>query len=289
MRKPAPHSYLFERSKGRLYSALLHALFLFFSVVGLPEFLRSKPVEEPVAITVELLPISSVSNVKPSEPPPEPEQKPQEKPPEQKKPAPPVKTAEAEPPPPPPDAAALPDKPLEKEKKPEPPKEKKEEKVADKKKEKPKEDPLAAILKSVKKTAQAEQKEKKSEAKSEASESENKSMSSQYDPTKQMSLSEKDAIASQVQKCWNVPAGAKNAQELEVFIEAEYAVDGTLIKAKIGNDTMAKANGDPFVRAAAESALRAVQRCQPLQGLQQDKFAGWQYMRHRFDPKDMLN
>jgi hypothetical protein len=47
--------------------------------------------------------------------------------------------------------------------------------------------------------------------------------------------------------------------------------------------------GDPFYRAAAESALRAVlnPRCQPLK-LPADKFDQWQTMSLSFNPKDLL-
>ncbi len=37
-----------------------------------------------------------------------------------------------------------------------------------------------------------------------------------------MSMSEKDAIMSQLAKCWNLPAGAKDADKLAVLIDAEY-------------------------------------------------------------------
>ena len=46
---------------------------------------------------------------------------------------------------------------------------------------------------------------------------------------------------------------------------------------------------DPFFRAAAESALRAVlnPRCNPLK-LPPDKYQQWQTMTLNFDPKDMF-
>ncbi len=47
--------------------------------------------------------------------------------------------------------------------------------------------------------------------------------------------------------------------------------------------------GDPFYRAAAESALRAVRNpdCSPLK-LPADKFDQWQTMTLTFNPKDLL-
>ena len=288
MRSKTTH-YLVERSKGRIYSAVLHGVVLLFIIIGLPDFMITKPPEEPVAITVELLPITNVSNVKPAEKPPEPEQKPEEKQAEQKKPSPPVKTAEAAPPPPPADAVPNPEEKKKEDKKPEQ-KEKQDQKQAEKKKEKPKEDPLAAILKSVKKTAQKETKEdKKKDTKPDDSTSPNKSISSQYNPTLPMTMSEKDAIMSQISKCWSVPAGAKDAQNLVVVVNAEYNVDGSYIRAEVARESMGKYQSDPFYRAAADAAVRAVQRCSPLTGLPSDKYETWKQMELRFDPKYMLN
>lgn len=285
------HSYVRERHKGRTVSATLHGMLLLFVIFGLPDFLKPEPPEEPVAISVELLPISAISNVKPSESPPQPEAKPEEKQPEQKKPSPPVKTA-ADTPPPPPEAVPLPDKPKEKkpaEKKPEP-KEKKEEPKPEKKEKKPKEDPLAAILKSVKSTAQKEKKDEKKDKKPvEEAASEARSLSSQYDPSMQVSMSEKDAIVSQISKCWNVPAGAKDAQDLVVVIRAQYNPDGSYVRAEVAAESRGRYQSDSFFRAAADSALRAVQRCSPLTGLPPDKYNGWRDMELRFDPRMMLN
>lgn len=288
MRSKTTH-YLRERGKGRLYSAMLHGVVLLFSIIGLPDFLTPKPPEEPVAISVELLPITNVSNVKPAEQPPEPEQKPEPKEAEQKKPSPPVKTAEAAPPPPPPDAVPNPDQPKKKEEKKPEQKKPEDQKQAEKKKEKPKEDPLAAILKSVKKTAQKEQKEDKKNSKAEDTASPNKSVSSNYNPAMPMTMSEKDAIMSQISKCWSVPAGAKDAQNLVVVVNAEYNQDGSYIRAEIARESMGKYQSDPFFRAAADAAVRAVQRCSPLAGLPADKFETWRQMELRFDPKYMLN
>jgi hypothetical protein len=291
MRRKTPH-YLRERSKGRVYSAVLHAAFLLTAIIGLPDFLTPKPPEEPIAISVELLPITNVSNVKPADKPPEPEEKPEEKPAEQKKPSPPVKTAEAPPPPPAPDAVPLPDpekkKEPEKEKKPE--EKPKAEKPPEKKKEKPKEDPLAAILKSVKTTAQKEQTDtKKKDSKPTETPSDKKAVSSNYNPNLPMTMSEKDAIMSQISKCWSVPAGVKDAQTLVVVVNAEYNQDGSVIRAEVARESMGRYNSDLFFRAAADAAVRAVQRCTPLTGLPTDKYDTWRQMELRFDPKYMLN
>ena len=104
-----------------------------------------------------------------------------------------------------------------------------------------------------------------------------------------MSMSEKDAIMSQIQKCWTVPAGAKNAQNLVILLNAEYNKDGSLIRVEMSRDTQAKVNNDSFFRAAAESAMRAVKQCYQLQGLPPEKYETWHFIELQFDPKNMLN
>jgi type IV secretory pathway VirB10-like protein len=258
------------RQRSFAFSALLHALLLLMSIFGLP-LLASPPPVEPAAITVELLPITGITNVKPSEEPPAPEEKPApEK--EQSKPSPPVKTEKETPPPPPAE------KPAEKPevKKPEP---KKEEK-------KPKEEDLEAVLKAVRETAQKKKDEKKDDKKDGGSK--NKSISNKYDPSMPLSLSEMDAIMGQIAKCWNVPAGAKNAQDLIIVVYAEFNVDGSYVKVELAQDQR-RYGSDTFFRAAADAAIRAVKQCSPLTGLPADKFQKWRALELHFDPRFMLN
>lgn len=266
-----------ERRRGFFFSALFHLLLMLLAIFGLPSILNSPP-PEPMAISVELLPISELSNVKPSEPEPEkPAETPKEK--EQAKPSPPVRTAEAPPPPPP-------EKPAEvkEEKKKEKPKEP-EKKLDDKKdKKKKKEDDLAAVLKAVKETAQKE----KAKAAEESGKESKKASSQNYDESMPLSLSEKDAIRSQIARCWSVPAGAKDAHDLVVVLKLQYEQDGSLIKVALANESKARYSRDSFFRAAADSAMRAVRQCSPLQNLPPDKFNTWRDMELTFDPREML-
>ncbi len=296
--------YVRERHRGRIFSAILHFVMFLFIIFGLPSFLTPTPPEEPMAISVEILPMVAISNVKPTEPPPpEKEEKKETKPADVKKPSPPVKVVQDTPPPPAPDAVPLPQE-KKPEKKPEPPKPvetppeppKPVEKPKDKPKEKPKkkqEDPLDAILKAVKNDAKKEKKneEKKKIDAPPAPETppDKKAISTHFDPNMVMGLSDKDAIRSQISKCWNPPIGAKDAQNLVILVNVEYGTDGRYIRAEISDKSKASYNSDPFFRAAADSAIRAVQRCSPLTGLPPDKYDAWHYMEINFDPKDMLN
>jgi outer membrane biosynthesis protein TonB len=271
-----------QRRKGTLYSGVFHFLLLVLAIFGLPSILQITPPPEPVPITVDILPVSAMSNVKPREAqpePPKPEEKPKEA--EQKKPSPPVKTAKETAPPPPSEKPAEIKKPVEKKKEPE--KKKPDEKKEDKKKIQ--EDDLAAILKAVKDTAQ---KEKKDKEKTAAEKTETQAKSERYDESMPLSISEKDDIRNQIAKCWNVPAGAKDAQDLVVTLRLQLEPTGTVLSVELASSNQSRYNSDTFFRAAADSAIRAVRQCSPLTRLDPQKYGTWKDMELTFNPKDML-
>lgn len=267
------------------YSVGMHLSILLFAIAGLPSwFDRDEP--EPVAISVEILPISAMSNVRPStlplakkEAPPKPTPK-----------ATPQKSAPPKPAEPKKESVPLPKptpvKEAEKkeEKKPEPPKEQpketpKAEKTPEPKNEK---DALDEILKNVRNQAQqsdaVDEKAKPQEA--------GTTMKGQnYDPSKPLSLSERDAIVQQFIRCWNPPAGVKNDYTLKVVVKATFNPDGTLsgqpMLASGQSGMMSQAN----FRAAADAALRAVARCAPLKNLDPSKHGSWGEMELNFDPR----
>src|SRR5215470_15810418 len=102
----------------------------------------------------------------------------------------------------------------------------------------------------------------------------------------QLTTSEIDLVRQQIERCWNPPAGAKEAHDLIVDISAEVGPDGRVLTAQI--TSMARM-GDPFYRAAAESALRAVlnPNCSPLK-LPPEKYEQWRNLSLTFNPKDLL-
>ncbi len=102
-----------------------------------------------------------------------------------------------------------------------------------------------------------------------------------------LSASEVDMVREQISRCWNVPAGARDAKDLVVEIRVAVDPDGTVEQATIVDQ--ARAASDPFFRAAAESARRAFfnPECRPLR-LPPDKYAIWKDMVVDFSPKDIL-
>ena len=102
-----------------------------------------------------------------------------------------------------------------------------------------------------------------------------------------MTISEIDVLRQQIAGCWNIAAGARQAEALSVEIEMRMNPDATVRTARVVDGT--RMNSDPFFRAAAESALRALSHpdCIPLK-LPVGKYEVWKSFTFNFDPKNML-
>jgi len=103
----------------------------------------------------------------------------------------------------------------------------------------------------------------------------------------QITASEVDLVREQIARCWNVPAGARDARDLVVEIRVVVEPDGNVRQATIVDQ--ARLGSDPFFRAAAESARRAFfnPQCRPLH-LPPDKYPIWKDLVVDFSPKDIL-
>jgi hypothetical protein len=101
----------------------------------------------------------------------------------------------------------------------------------------------------------------------------------------QLTASELDLVKEQIEQCWNIPAGARDAQDLRPEFRVYMNSDGTVRTADLLNQDQL---GDPAFRAAADAAYRALKNpaCQPLK-LPPDKFDQWQTFTITFDPKDI--
>jgi hypothetical protein len=108
-----------------------------------------------------------------------------------------------------------------------------------------------------------------------------------YDEGLPVTMSEIEAVRRQIERCWNLPAGAKDADSLVVSIRVEMNIDGTPRTAVVTDQSRMRA--DPFYRSAAESAVRAVlnPRCHPFT-LPREKFSRWKTMTLVFNPKEMF-
>ena len=98
----------------------------------------------------------------------------------------------------------------------------------------------------------------------------------------QLSQTEIDALRAQIQACWNPPAGAADARGLVVQVRIMLRQDGSLS----AEPMLLNRGGTPFFQVAAESAMRAVRRCQPYK-LPIAKYEIWKDVEVTFDPREM--
>ena len=99
-----------------------------------------------------------------------------------------------------------------------------------------------------------------------------------------LTQSEMDALRGQVQRCWNIPAGAVDAQNLRVSVQFRLDRSGALE----GSPQIIRGGGSAGVeRAAAEAARRAVSRCAPYT-LPIEKYDAWAEIIVNFDPSEMF-
>ena len=303
-----------------LMSVTLHAGVVVLSLFGLPHIQRDN-VTKDVPMVVELVSISTETNI-PSQPQDAPEPKKEEP-----KPAPPppeleVKKTPPPPPPPPapepePEVVLAPPPPKPKPKvgpKPEP---KKVEKPKPKPKAKPKAptrlakvkprrkpkppDAFESVLKNLaqefKKPLPAKKTKKDNKVTPKKDDFEQqiaKVLTRRHisdSESTQVTMTERHAmintIRTAIRPCWNIQPGAKGAQDIVVTIRAIMSPDGKVRQAWVTN--RAAFQNDPFKLAAAETAQRAVlnQTCQPFK-LNPKKYDVWKDVTLNFNPSKMF-
>jgi hypothetical protein len=99
----------------------------------------------------------------------------------------------------------------------------------------------------------------------------------------------KDALLSQMRECWNIPNGAPHPEQLIVQVRVFLAPDGSLAQPpQLEPGTRSAAASNPYMRSAAEAALRAINVCEPYKHLPADKYDVWREVVMTFDPGKML-
>jgi outer membrane biosynthesis protein TonB len=300
-----------------VFSGLLHLAVLALVIFGLPRWQR--PLEIGPAIPVEVVTLSEKPAAPKAEPKPQPVKleppKPETPPPAPTPPPvaeplpPPEPAPEPEPEPEPQEVAALPPepepepipvpepepkpKPEPEVKKPEPPKpvakpkppapkpKQEAKKPEEKKPEEPQKPSFLKTVEKLKQTTETAKVEPKPQP-----EPQPQPVAQRASVEDQLARNElSELIRRKVEGCWNVPAGAREAENLLVEIKVVLNRDGSVYRADIvDNGRM----GDSFYRVAAESARRAIHICSPFSELPADRYDIWQTLTLRFNPKEML-
>ena len=96
---------------------------------------------------------------------------------------------------------------------------------------------------------------------------------------------EREAIKQHIEKFWNPPVGARDAQGLVIELQIVVNVDGTV--QRVSAVDSARKSRDGFFRAAAESAERAVWMASPLP-IPREKYETFREILFTFDPRELL-
>ena len=265
-------------SKSILLSSAFHALIIILTIVTLP-FVAKKPLDIPPLISVELIQISEKTNI-PFAPK---AKKIIEKIKEEEKKlvseqAPPKKIKKIKP-----EAIPMPDQKVEKIKQID---DKQNPEVEDTKVKQVSEfekkeifDPtnIAALIdKSKENLAETDVKSNK------ITQSQDKSLNNVG-----LTLSEEDALKAQIFGCWSIPLGLPYNENLMVRIKLKLKPDGTIIDSEILDHARMNKPGQNFYKVLAESALRAIQLCQPLR-VPSTGYERWKDLQLNFDAREML-
>ena len=102
-----------------------------------------------------------------------------------------------------------------------------------------------------------------------------------------LTLNEKDALKAQIFGCWSIPLGLPYNENLLVRIKLKLKPDGSVIKTEILDHARMNKPGQGFFKVLAESALRAIQLCQPLR-VPTTGYEKWKDLQLNFDAREML-
>lgn len=267
----------------------LHVALIAIAIIGMPSLMR-EPFELAPPIPIDIVDISEVpQTIKPVDvpKPKEPEKLPEPEPVKSEPPPPPKPQASAAAPPqpeavppPPPEPKA---EPVKKQEPAPKPKDKPAPKPpAPQKKEEPKASFDSLLANLTPKETEAPRPPTPTEKKEQTQAS--RAVGTLSD---KLSMTEEEALRRQIERCWVVPVGARDAQNLIVEVRVEVGPDRIVRAVQIVDQS--RYGSDPFFRAAADAARRAMQnpQCQPLL-LPPEKYQQWRVMTLRFDPKDMV-
>jgi hypothetical protein len=156
-----------------------------------------------------------------------------------------------------------------------------------KRKPRPPQDEFQSLLKNL----ENEQKQRKSEpAKKPEKQAKRAEEKPQRSPLEQRRIAGglAQAIKQQITPCWKIQAGAKDAANMQVAIRMRLNPDGSLGAVPQIQD-QGRMGRDPFFRAVAESALRALRdpACVPIK-LPYEHYDMWKEIVFIFDPREAL-
>ena len=94
-------------------------------------------------------------------------------------------------------------------------------------------------------------------------------------------------LASEIYRCWSPPNVGPHPEALIVYYDVHLNRDGSLSEATLTPESAGAASRDPYMRAAADAAGRAIRACSPY-SLPSDRYRYWNNFTFRFNPADVI-
>ncbi len=99
-----------------------------------------------------------------------------------------------------------------------------------------------------------------------------------------LALSQIDALRAAMYKCWRIPADAKDPESLIIPVEVKLHRDGHIASVNLKNAGAIYGSPNPYMKVAADNALRAVSKCAPYDFLPVEDYDSWKHMTLTFRP-----
>lgn len=152
-------------------------------------------------------------------------------------------------------------------------------------KKKNKDADIDSLLKTLEKASEGKAAKSRKEARSEKSDAEFDAKGV-FDAEMPISISEYQAIKQQIERNWNVPAGAKNASDITVTLRIALKPDGEVMKVALLSQQCPPGNAT-VCQAAVDSAIRAVHQASPFQNLSAARYNAWKEFEIVCDPSNI--
>ncbi len=91
-------------------------------------------------------------------------------------------------------------------------------------------------------------------------------------------------ILNQIDENWSRPPGIKTTKDLIIKMIVRLDINGNVIELKIHKSTMNEINRNNILQPYLDSAIRAIKKASPFEGLKKDRYNKWKELIINFKP-----
>ena len=91
-------------------------------------------------------------------------------------------------------------------------------------------------------------------------------------------------ILTQIDKKWSRPPGIKISKNLVIKMIVRLDINGNVVGLQVHKNTLSKINNDNLLQPYLDSAIRAIKKASPFEGLKKDRYNNWKELIINFKP-----